>query len=159
MSEIQSAAAGRGHVRAVFSRRCNGHAAPLDLIRVHLRACRIAWGRAIFYKARDAERARVAAGFADYLVTDSDDEALRALERAAKYAKKYVEKVPAFSDRRAEYEGKIDGLCLTGGDSTRPDGSLDSPDCISAGFAKRFCSSDGCDLAAPAFVFRDGWLW
>lgn len=69
MQEIQSTAAGRGHVRAVFSPRCKGHAAPLDLVRVHLRAV--------------AMRGRVRAAFADYLVTDSDDEAFHRIAVAA----------------------------------------------------------------------------
>ena len=82
-----------GFVRAVFSRRHGGHSAPLDLVRAHLRAV------GIRRRCRDA--------FAGYLVTDSDDEALRALEAV---------QVPAFSWRREFYRGKVDALCVTGGE-------------------------------------------
>lgn len=60
MENIQADAVGAGgYVRAVFSRRVRGFAAPVDLMRVCLRAKRAA-----------AERARVRGAFAGYLVTE-----------------------------------------------------------------------------------------
>lgn len=116
------AAAPFGYVRAVISQRVKGHAAPLDLVRAHLRAVGI--------------RRRCRAAFADYLVSDE---------------------LPAFSDRRAVYAGQSDSMCMTGGEADRPDGNLDAPDCIAAGYGKRFATGDGLLMAAPVFVFRDGW--
>lgn len=143
MQEIQSTAVGRGHVRAVFSPRCKGHAAPLDLIRVHLRAV--------------AMRGRVRAAFADYLVTDSDDEALRELERAAKCAKKYVEKAPdgeagyPFVNRRAYWLDRIEsreGICISG----RCRGAF----ALVGRMAPGFCVSDIESIDAPVFIAGGG---
>ena len=65
-----------GSVRAVFSRRCKGYAAPLDLVIAHLKAS-ILWRELWKVGAQnEAMRARVAADFAGYLVTDADDLAL-----------------------------------------------------------------------------------
>lgn len=142
------AAAPAGYVRAVFSDRCKGHAAPLDLMRALLRACRIARGRAIFYAAREAERARVARAFADYLVTDSDDEALRWLETRA-----------AFSERRKNYRMRLDRLGATGRGPWSFDlqdfsdgghGCMDAPGYLAAGamFSYR-CSQSGDVVRSP----------
>lgn len=90
-----------GYVRAVFARREGGFVVPVDLVRANLRAvCRV------------AVRRRLRADFAGYLVTDSDDEALRRLEI---YGKKYAGKVAKFSDRREIYRPANDELSITGG--------------------------------------------
>lgn len=60
MENIKAGAVGAGgYVRAVFSRRVRGFGAPVDLIRVCLRA-----------KGAAAEQARVRGAFVGYLVSE-----------------------------------------------------------------------------------------
>ena len=153
MSEIQSTAAGRGHVRAVFSPRCKGHVAPLDLIRAHLRVVEM--------------RGRVRAAFADYLVTDADDEALRALELVP--APNLVESPKIW---RSIIDGRVvglsSGMAVTGflfkidrdevgvGDAGGP---LDAPDFIAVGGCKKHISDGVGVCCEPMQVRRDGVWW
>jgi hypothetical protein len=92
--EVGAAAPG-GYVRAVFSRKAGGFAAPLDLMRAQLGAA-----------AKLARRRRLRSAFSDYLASDGcrDDAALRALE--------YISR-PAFSARRSWYSGFNDDLCMS----------------------------------------------
>lgn len=113
MSNIQAmAGAGVGHVRAVFSGRCRGFAAPLDLVRVHLRAV-----------VRSGVRRRLAAEFGGYLVTDAGPAV-----------------VPLFSARRWLYEAGFDWHCMTGAERFLRVGfgrvfdfPIDAPELIAAG--------------------------
>lgn len=133
--EVGAAAPG-GYVRAVFSRRVGGFAAPLDLMRAHLRAVGV--------------RRRCRAAFADYLVTDSDDLELRALEAVP---------VPAFYESRGKYTPKNDAIAMTAYGPWLDElqsvfhpfdvqGSLDAPQSIAAGAMRRFGAS--CFLPALA---------
>lgn len=70
MSEIQGTAASRGYVRAVFSRRVRGHAAPLALVEANLRAV----VRSVLAARGDDWRARIRAELADYLVSEPEPE-------------------------------------------------------------------------------------
>lgn len=151
MSEIQNTAAGRGHVRAVFSGRCRGHAVPLDLVRVHLRAV-----------GRMALRGRVAAAFAGYLVTDSDDDELRRLEI---YGRKYEAKKAAFSEVRGRHRMALDRLAATGRgpwsfhlQSSGFDGGmgcLDAPGYMAAGGMRSYrCDQSGGIVRAPVLAVR-----
>ena len=116
MSRIENRVSRGGSVRAVFSQRCKGYAAPLDLIIAHLKAA-VLW-RELWRAQRqnEAMRARIAQDFGGYLVTepDQDDAELRKLESMAHYAKKYAEKAPPFSERRGLYKPGMDSLCMTG---------------------------------------------
>lgn len=136
------AAAPAGYVRAVFSSRWKGYAAPLDLVRVHLRAvCKSAWRR------------RVSESFAGYLVTDSDDMALRELEQRG-----------AFSDRRQSYRPGLDRLGATGRGPWSFDlqnfsdgghGCMDAPGYLAAGAMYSYrCSHSGDVVRAPALWRR-----
>jgi len=128
MIEFQGAAALGGYVRAVFSARVNGYAAPADLIRAQLKT-----------SARVALRARMRSAFSGYLATDSDDDDL-ALRRLEIYGRKYEAKAAPFSSRRAWYSGHSDDLCMTV-DSDPLDsryraltgGPLDAPGCLPGG--------------------------
>ena len=146
MSEIQNTAAGRGHVRAVFSARCRGYAAPVDLVRAHLRAV-----------GRVALRGRLVRAFAGYLVTDPDDAQLRGLEIAGKSA--------PFSEVRGRHRMSLDRLASTGRGpwsfhlhSTGADaahGCLDAPDYMAAGAMRSYrCDQSGEVLRAPMLGVR-----
>lgn len=146
MSEIQNTAAGRGHVRAVFSARCRGYAAPVDLVRAHLRAV-----------GRVALRGRLVHAFAGYLVTDPDDAQLRGLEIAGKSA--------PFSEVRGRHRMSLDRLASTGRGpwsfhlhSTCADaahGCLDAPVYMAAGAMRSYrCDQSGEVLRAPMLVVR-----
>lgn len=151
MEKIQNTAAGRGHVRAVFSERCRGHAVPLDLVRVHLRAV-----------GRMALRGRVAAAFAGYLVTDSDDDELRRLEI---YGRKYQTKAAALSEVRGRHRPALDRLAATGRGpwpfdlhSSAVDsghGCLDAPGYLAAGGMRAYRSEYSGDIVrAPVLAVR-----
>lgn len=151
MIENHNAAAGRGHVRAVFSERCRGFAAPLDLVRVHLRAV-----------GRMALRARIVAEFAGYLVTDSDDEKLRRLEM---YGRKYQTKKPAFTEGRGRHRVALDRIAATGRGpwsfdlhSSTADsghGCLDAPVYLAAGGMRAYRSECSGDIVrAPVLAVR-----
>jgi len=140
MNEIQSTAASRGHVRAVFSERCRGFAAPLDLVRVHLRAV----GRLI--DRMDSElralemRGRVRGAFADYLVSDAAPCELSEAEMVACWPFVAGRAAFAFSGRREWHQIGINRLCVTGSRSPIEagyrdvaGGPLDAPDCLPAG--------------------------
>lgn len=148
MEKIQNTAAGRGHVRAVFSERCRGHAVPLDLVRAHLRGV-----------GRLAIRARVAAAFSDYLVTDCpDDAALRRLEIEGK-------KAAAFSDARRRHRPAVDRLAATGrgpwsfdllsSDTDAGHGCIDAPDYLAAGAMRAYRADlSGEIVRAPVLAVR-----
>ena len=147
MIENQNTAAGRGHVRAVLSERCRGFAAPLDLVRAHLRAV----GRlAMLGRVRDA--------FAGYLVTDSDDVALRELEQ--------MEAGYPFRNEREKYRLTFDRLATTGREPWSFDlqpgfafgiiGCLDAPGYIAAGAMRAFrCEQSGDRVSAPMIRGRE----
>lgn len=146
MNEIQGTAGGRGHVRAVFSDRCRGFSVPLDLVRVHLRAL----GRlAMLGRVRDA--------FAGYLVTDSDDLALRELEQ--------MEAGYPFSSAREKHRPTLDRLATTGrqpwsfdlqpGFSFEIIGCIDAPGYIAAGAMRAYrCEQSGDRISAPMIRCR-----
>lgn len=150
MSEIQNTAAGRGHVRAVFSERCRGFSVPLDLVRVHLRAvCRLA----MLGRVRDA--------FVGYLVTDSDDAALRELEQ--------MEEGCPFSNTREKYRPTFDRLATTGRQPWSFDlqqefafeiigciGCIDATGYIAAGAMRAYrCEQSGDRIKAPMIRGRE----
>lgn len=114
MSNIQVlAGASVGHVRACFSERCRGFAAPVDLMRAHLRAVN-----------RCAVRRRVESAFSGYLVTDSGPDVL-----------------PLFSQHRGAHEYGILPECVTGaggvgffaGEWREGGGPIDAPGVLPAG--------------------------
>lgn len=130
MTEINiGAAAPAGYVRAVFSSRCHGFAAPVDLMRAHLRGA-----------VRLAMRRRVSDAFAGYLVTEcADDLALSRLETCGR---KYAGKVAPFSAKREAHQQGVESLCMTGGKApldahfqAAAGGALDAPDCVPAGYS------------------------
>lgn len=147
MIENQNTAAGRGHVRAVFLERCRGFAAPVDLVRAHLRAV----GRlAMLGRVRDA--------FAGYLVTDSDDLALRELEQ--------LEAGYPFSNSREKYRPTFDRLATTGkqpwsfhlqdGFAFEAIGCIDAPGYIAAGAMRAYrCEQSGDRIKAPMIRGRE----
>lgn len=97
------AVGGAGYVRAVFSRRARGYAAPVDLLRAVLRGA-----------SRCGALRRVRAGFAGYLVTESD--------------------VAAFSENRKKYAPRRVGLMNTGFQIlSNFGGDIDAPDWIASG--------------------------
>lgn len=119
--EVGAAAPG-GYVRAVFSRKAGGFAAPLELVRAQLGAA-----------AKLARRRLLRSAFADYLASDGcpDDAALRELE--------YISK-PAFSARRGWRSGFNDDLCMTVDNDpldaryrALTGGPLDAPGCLPGG--------------------------
>lgn len=135
--DFQGAAALGGYVRAVFSGRLCGFAAPVDLVRAQLKTA-----------AAVALRGRIRAAFADYLVTDGgeDDSALRLLEIGGRWLEA---KAPAFSPRRAFHAGFHEVLTVTGGGEpldyryrSAAGGALDAPGCLPAG---------ACDSVGPLF--------
>lgn len=162
MIENQNTAAGRGHVRAVFSERCRGFVAPLDLVRAHLRAvwggvrghllavdlcdCVATAGDAQDDELRSLEmRGRVRAAFADYLVTDG--EAL------------------AFSESRGLHKPENDRLAMTGRGPWLFDlqsclldsgmGCMDAPHYIAAGGMRSYrCDMSGDRVKAPMLWAR-----
>lgn len=113
MTNIQAmAGASVGHVRACFSGRCRGFAAPVDLMRAHLRAVN-----------RCAVRRRVASAFAGYLVTDAGPDVL-----------------PLFAKNRVWHEQGPDLYCMTSersgwGYASQgvESGPIDAPGMIAAG--------------------------
>lgn len=132
MEKIQSlAGASVGHVRACFSGRCRGFAAPVDLMRAHLRAVN-----------RCAVRRRVASAFAGYLVTDAGPDVL-----------------PMFAKHRAWHEQGPDLYCMTsermgwGYDSQGVEsGPLDAPDMVPAGSMLAGSGFDGMASALRRFA-------
>lgn len=109
MSNIQVlAGANVGNVRAVFSGRCRGFAAPLELVRVHLRAV-----------VRSGVRRRLAADFGGYLVTEAGPDVL-----------------PLFSGRRWMHRARLDRSAVSGCWEllrSQAGGPLDAPDWLPAG--------------------------
>lgn len=113
MMNIQvPAGASVGHVRACFSVRCRGFAAPVDLMRAHLRAVN-----------RCAVRRRVSAAFGGYLVSDSGPDV-----------------VAMFSKHRVWHEQGPNLCCMTSERRSwwcRSDdvqsGPIDAPDMVPAG--------------------------
>lgn len=147
MIENQNTAAGRGYVRAVLSERCRGFAAPLDLVRVHLRAV----GRlAMLGRVRDA--------FIGYLVTDPNDLELRELEQ--------MEAGYPFSNAREKYRPTLDRLATTGrqpwsfdlqpGFAFETIGCIDAPGYIAAGAMRAYrCEQSGDRIKAPMIRDRE----
>ena len=147
MIENQNTAAGRGYVCAVLSERCRGFAAPIDLVRVHLRAvCRMA----MLGRVRDA--------FIGYLVTDPDDLALRELEQ--------MEAGYPFSNAREKYRPTFDRLATTGRQPWSFDlqpgfafeiiGCIDAPWYIAAGAMRAYrCEQSGDRIKAPMIRGRE----
>lgn len=160
------AAAPGGYVRAVFSRKAGGFAAPLDLMRAQIGAA-----------GRLARRRRLRAAFGDYLVSDGceDDAQLRRLEM---YSKKYDAKYSevqrglvrdfggadpwnVFSAERWKFAPGNDELCMTGGGvsadwrfSDAAGGPIDAPVLVPAGSCTSvlpyWCPGD----PAPQIVVR-----
>lgn len=134
MSNIQVlAGAGVGHVRAVFSGRCRGFAAPLDLVRVHLRAV-----------VRSGVRRRLAVDFGGYLVTEEGPAV-----------------VPMFSRHRVWHEQGPDLYCMTSermGWGYRSEGvasgPIDAPALIPAG--SMWSGDSGFD-GTGSCIPRDRW--
>lgn len=157
MSENQGTAASRGYVRSVFSERCRGFVAPLDLVRAHLRAV---WGgarallpavdlcdcAALGGDVRDDElrtlemRGRVRAAFAGYLVTDGE--------------------AGVFSESRGLYKPENDRLAMTGRGPWLFDlqsvwfdsgvGCMDAPHYLAAGGMRSYrCDMSGDRVRAP----------
>jgi hypothetical protein len=125
--EIGAAAPG-GYVRAVFSSRVGGHAAPVDLIRAQLGAA-----------ARLALRRRLRVEFSGYLATDSDDDDL-ALRRLEICGRKYEAKAAPFAAGRGWYAPHFEPAFVTGAawpiDCRRyaaAGGPLDAPEWFPAG--------------------------
>lgn len=136
MEIILGTAASRGHVRAVFSDRCKGFAAPLALVEANLRAVvrsifaeRSAYNELAIDLARVDLRARLAAEMSDYLVTEPDCE-------------------PVFSESRSFYVGGFHAQFMTAGRQwplscawrDMAGGPLDSPDILPAGACKALWS-------------------
>lgn len=155
MSRIENRVSRGGSVRAVFSRRCNGFAAPLDLVIAHLKAA-ILWRELWKVGAQnEAMRARVAADFAGYLVTDADDLALRALES--------VPAVP-FAAKRVQHKPALDRIAMTGRGPWSHDlqssefgaarGALDAPEFIAAGAMRGHVGGDGFRVRLPVLSAR-----
>lgn len=161
------AAAPAGYVRAVFSRKAGGFAAPLDLMRAQARAA-----------GRLAQRGRLRAAFAGYLVSDSDDEALRRLEN---YGRKYEAKQKMagagvvagrdccypwlpFSGNRVRYRPLHDrvamtgrgpwGIELKGSEFYGCGGALDAPEYMAAGYMRAHFDSDGFNVCMPGLGVR-----
>lgn len=164
MVEIQGTAASRGYVRAVFSQRWRGFALPLDLVRAHLRAVRShlmavdLCDCAGLASDGDALRARLAAEFGGYLVSEcADDAALRNLEI---YGRKYATKELAFSQYRAGplpgaelifmTGGRVPLACDWWGSAGLP---LDAPDAMPAGACE--AAGDLFDGARQIAVYRE----
>lgn len=163
MIENQNTAAGRGYVRAVFSERCRGFAAPLDLVRAHLRAvwggvrghllavdlcdCVATAGDAQDDELRSLEmRGRVRAAFAGYLVTDEEAER-------------------PFSESRKRHLPENDRIAMTGRGpwffdlhSTLNEGGMgcmDAPHYIAAGGMRAYrCDMSGERMKAPMLWVR-----
>lgn len=155
MSRTENRISRGGSVRAVFSRRCNGYAAPLDLIIAHLKAA-ILWRELWKVGAQnEAMRARVAADFAGYLVTDADDLALRALESvpAVPFAVKRVQHKPAL-DRIALTGRGPWALALQSSEFSAAHGALDAPEHIAAGAMRAHSGGDGFRVRLPVLAVR-----
>ena len=133
MTNIQAmAGASVGHVRACFSGRCRGFAAPVDLMRAHLRAVN-----------RCAVRRRVASAFAGYLVTDAGPDVLPVWRD--------------FSGRVVCLNAAVRVHGLRGGFEGFERESLDAPDYLAAGSVLRH-ECGGEVWAVDRRVFRAGWL-
>lgn len=135
MTNIQAlAGASVGHVRACFSGRCRGFAAPVDLMRAHLRAVN-----------RCAVRRRVASAFAGYLVTDAGPDVL-----------------PLFSQHRGAHEYGILTECVTGAAGVgffgsnwgKAGGPIDAPELLPAGSMR---SADFGGVSVVAKRWREEW--
>ncbi len=151
MLQVNGSMVRAGYVRAVWSERCRGHALPAALVKANLRgAAALAWNRAVCVEAQDAElravemRGRVAAHFADYLVSDHE---------------------PAFSECRDGWQSAVDTLCSTGGkvplcSEYRDDagGPLDAPDCSPAGACDSIWYLFGGAVQCQMTVVRGAWV-
>lgn len=140
MSNIQAMASGRnGFVRALFSGRCGGFAAPVDLLRVQLRVA----GRLAAARQSAAVCQRLAEDFGGYLVSDGQkiwrDEfgRVRVIGNAVNYA-----------------EGLRDGFKFEeDGEFFR---SMDAPIFMPAGCLER--GGHGGEVTADVKLFaREGW--
>jgi len=101
---------GAGYVRAIFSGRCRGFAAPVDLLRVQLRSA----NRLSAIRHNEAMYARLSEDFGGYLVTDSNPCEMTAAEMAACWPFDDRERVFAFSDSRWKYENDRPSIYRTG---------------------------------------------
>lgn len=111
MENNQAVAVGAGGcVRAVFSRRVRGFAAPVDLLRVSIRVRRMA-----------AERARVRGAFAGYLVT----------EPGPGFSARRGVHCLGFDGYAASWDGNLGGVDVRGWGCFS--GPIDAPDLIAAG--------------------------
>ncbi len=166
-----------GHVRAVFSRRRQGFAVPVDLLRVHLRGC----NRLSAERHNAAVYERLAGDFAGYLVTESDcdsisdAETFEAIDLVLADGKATTEEtaqqraraalgiddLPVWRDRES---GRV--VCLgsinyvrglrDGFDSFERD-CLDAPHHLPAGSVTRHVAN-GEAMASDRRFFRDGWF-
>lgn len=108
--------AGAGYVRSVFSRRGQGQAVPLDLLRAHLRCV-----------VKAAARRRVSAAFAGYLVTEPEPEPAAVWSQARAAHDWGVDAYCSTSDRQAVGLGRhCLGALMAGG-------PLDAPCLLAAG--------------------------
>ncbi len=147
MVENQGTAASRGHVRAVWSQRCKGFAAPLELIRAHLLALR----KLAALVSREAERRRLEAWRRGYLVTDG--EGAQGVEP------------PEFAAARARHQYGFDRLTTTGAELPRglrgvewwgSAGQIDATGWMAGGSCTR--ESWECGVGVPQSLrLRPGW--
>lgn len=141
---IDRSANGLGYVRAVFSPRWKGHAAPLELIRAHVRAvARCAEACPMDAELRRLEmRGRVGAAFADYLVSDFEP----------------------FTAKRVQHRPLRDRIAMTGRGPWQIDlqanefstahGALDAPTHFAAGAMYSYVGADGFSVRLPALGVR-----
>lgn len=119
-----------GYVRAVFSERARGFAAPLDLLRVVCRVvCRVA--------GRVATRQRIGDAFKGYLVSESGQVA------------------EMFAKSRERHAGRVDLIGVTGGGFSWSVGigdAIDAPDLMPAGGMWRF-DPEPFDYPVPAPMY------
>lgn len=148
MPENQGISAGRGWVRAVWSKSCNGFAVSVGLLRAHLLTLR----KLAALVAREAERRRLAAWSAGYLVSDYaglDDQ----------------DEGGPFVSARARHQYGVDRLAVTGVEIPRglqgvgwwdSAGMLDAPGWLACGSCSR--ESWECGDGVPqALRLRPGW--
>lgn len=162
MVENQGTASSRGHVRAVFSERCRGFAAPLDLVRALVRARRVEWLRGIFEAARADGLARLG---------EFQDDELRALEMRGRLRAAFAgylvtdDEAGAFSELRGRHLPANDRLAMTGRGPWSFDlqsgmfdggmGCMDAPHYIAAGGMRAYrCDMSGDRVKAPMLWAR-----
>lgn len=149
MPENQRINAGRSWVRAVWSKRCNGFAVSVCLLRAHLLTLR----KLAALVAREAERRRLAAWAAGYLVSDYaclDDQ----------------DEGGPFVSARARHRYGFDRLTTTGAELPRglrgvewwgSAGQIDATGWMAGGSCTR--ESWECGVGVPqALRLRPGWI-